>query len=113
MGYDSILFSLHSAWLPYRGGLLYHSPHKFRHGHAVYAHSRAKDVPALKAVSQNLLHENLSIADGVHGVLSETDVRQQIATPGNGVANSEDVQELRSLVSRLLAKLERSGAAGV
>lgn len=66
-------------------------------------------VPALEAVSQNLMHENLSITDGVNGVLSEADVRQQIATLGNGVANSEDVQELRSVVSRLLLKLERRG----
>jgi hypothetical protein len=72
----------------------------------------AKDVSALKAVSQNLMHENLSITDGVYGVLSETDARQQIATLGNGAANSEDVQELRSLVSRLLVKLERSSATG-
>ena len=87
-------------------GFTYRSPLKFRHGHAVYALKMAKDVSALKAVSQNLMHENLSITDGVYGVLSETDVRQQIATLGNGVANSEDVQELRSLVSRLLARLE-------
>lgn len=91
--------------------MTYHSPHKFRHGHAVYAMKMAKDVSALKAVSQNLMHENLSITDGVYGVLSETDVRQQIATLGNGVANSKDVQELRSLVRRLLVKLDR-GTAG-
>jgi hypothetical protein len=42
---------------------------------------------------------------------SETDVRRQIAMLGNGVTNSEDVRELRSLVSRLLVMLERSGAA--
>ncbi len=87
-----------------------HSLHKFRHGHAVYALKMAKDASTLKAVSQNLMHENLSIADGVYGILSETDVRQQIATLGNGAANSEDVQELKSLVSRLLVKLERSNA---
>jgi site-specific recombinase XerC len=96
-------------WLK-RVDLTYHSPHKFRHGHAVYALKMAKDVSALKAVSQNLMHENLSITDGVYGILSESDVRQQIATLGNSVANSEDVQELRLLVSRLLANLERSGA---
>ncbi len=70
----------------------------------------AKGISALRAVSQNLTHENLSITDGVYGVLSETDVRRQIATLGNGVANSEDVRELRSLASRLLVKLERSCA---
>ena len=84
------------------------SHHKFRHGHAVCALKMAKDISALKAVSQNLMHENLSITDGVYGNLFETDVRQQISTLGNAVANSEDAQELRSLVSRLLTKLERS-----
>ena len=53
-------------WLE-KVGLTYHSPHKFRHGHAVYALKNAKDVPALKAVSQNLMHSNLSITDGVYG----------------------------------------------
>ena len=52
-------------------GLLYHSPHKFRHGHAVYAIKLAKDVSALKAVSQNLMHENLNVMDGIYGILSE------------------------------------------
>jgi hypothetical protein len=36
----------------------------------------AKDVSALKAVSQNLMHSNLSIPDGVYGILSETDVNK-------------------------------------
>ncbi len=52
------------------------SPHKFSHGDAVHALKMAKDISALKAVSQNLMHENLSIADGVYGALSETEVRQ-------------------------------------
>jgi len=83
----------------------------FGHGHVVYALKSARDTAGPKAVSQNLMHENLSITDGVYGVLSEMVVRQQIATLGNGVANREDVQEPRSLVSRLLVKLERCGAA--
>jgi integrase len=31
-------------------GLPYYSPHKFRHGHAVFGLKNAKDIPALKAV---------------------------------------------------------------
>ena len=38
----------------------------------------AKDVSALKAVSQNLMHENLTVTDGVYGILSDSDVRKQI-----------------------------------
>ncbi len=52
-----------------RGGLPYHSPHKFRHGQAVYALNMAKNTAALKAVSWNLMHSNLSITDVVYGML--------------------------------------------
>ena len=38
-------------WLS-RVGLPYHSPHKFRHGHAVFSIKLAKDVPEFKAISQ-------------------------------------------------------------
>lgn len=69
------------GWLS-RVGLPYHSPHKFRHGHAVYALKQAKDIPALKAISQNLMHSNLSITDGVYGVLSDMDVKKQIQQLG-------------------------------
>jgi len=42
-------------WLK-KVGLPYHSPHKFRHGNALYSLKIAKDIQALKAVSQNLMH---------------------------------------------------------
>ncbi len=50
------------------------------------------------------MHESLSITDGAYGVVSETDVRRQIATLGNDGASSEDVQEVKSLVGLLLVK---------
>jgi len=96
-------------WLK-KCGLQYHSPHKFRHGHAVYALSMAKDVATLKAVSQNLMHENLAVTDGVYGVLSDTDVKRQIAALGVNEAQGDDVQELRLLVRRLLVKLDKSSS---
>jgi hypothetical protein len=37
-------------------GLPYHSPHIFRYGNAVFALNMAKDIAALIAVSQNLMH---------------------------------------------------------
>lgn len=40
-----------------------------------YALKKAKEVSALKAVSQNLMHANLSVTDGVYGILSDKDVR--------------------------------------
>jgi hypothetical protein len=56
------------------------------------------------------LDGNLRITGGVYSFLSETDVKPQIIALGNGVANSEDVQEPRLLVSRLLVKVEKNGA---
>ena len=52
-------------------GLTYYSPHKFRHGFAVYALKQAQDVADFKAVSMNLMHANMSITDGIYSILSE------------------------------------------
>ncbi len=63
-------------------GLPYHSPHKFRHGNAVYCLKLAKDVQDLKAISQNLMHANLTVTDGVYGILSDNDVVRRIGALG-------------------------------
>jgi integrase len=89
-------------WLE-KVNLPYHSPHKFRHGHAVYGLKNSKDVKALKAVSQNLMHSNLSITDGIYGILSENDVRGQIMNLGQKIA-SDDIQDIKDIVP-LLEKL--------
>lgn len=62
-----------------RAGLAYHSPHKLRHGHAVYALKQARTIEQLKAISQNLMHSSLTITDAVYGVLSGQDVADTIA----------------------------------
>ena len=36
----------------------------------------------LKAISQNLMHSNLSITDGIYGILSEQDVGIKISDLG-------------------------------
>ncbi len=60
-------------------GLPYKSPHKFRHGHAVYGLQRARTMADYKAVSMNLMHGNISITDGVYAPLAGDEVRQRIA----------------------------------
>ncbi len=94
-------------WL-HRIGLPYHSPHKFRHGHAVYALKNAKDIPALKAVSQNLMHANLSVTDGVYGILSDFDVKNQISALGKDLEKSKDKKELILLIKELIEGFEKS-----
>lgn len=95
-------------WLS-RVDLPYHSPHKFRHGHAVYGLQQSKDVADLKAVSQNLMHSNISITDGVYGILSAADVGKRIAGLGGKLAagnNSQD--EIASQIIALAEMLTKS-----
>ncbi len=95
-------------WLD-RAGLPYHSPHKFRHGHAVYGLKQSKDVADLKAVSQNLMHSNLSITDGVYGVLSSNDVGKRIAGLGQKAAVGQVSQEeLLTQLSQLTEMLKKN-----
>jgi len=68
-------------WLN-RVGLPFHSPHKFRHGYAVYSIKVANTVAKLKAISQNLMHSNLSITDGIYGILSREDRKNYITNLG-------------------------------
>jgi len=70
---------------------------------------KQKDVPALKAVSQNLRHSNLSITGGVYGILSETDVRKQIAATGQKINPGEtiDKETLVPLLEQLSAELKQ------
>ena len=92
-------------WLK-RVGLPYHSLHKFRHGNAVYSLKNARDISALKAVSQNLMHANLSITDGIYGIFSEEDIKAEIALLGKkiGITNTrnEDIELLLNLARKLL-----------
>ena len=57
-----------------RAGLPFLSAHKLRHGHGVYGVKKAKDIAQLKAISQNLMHANIGITDGIYGKLAEEDL---------------------------------------
>jgi integrase len=65
-------------------GIPYMSPHKARHGHAVYGLKLARNMAEYKAVSQNLMHSTIGITDSIYAVLSDEDVREQIAGLGKG-----------------------------
>ena len=58
--------------------LEYKSPHKFRHGNAVYGLLHAQTVADYKAVSMNLMHENLEITDGIYAPLLSSEVKKRI-----------------------------------
>jgi site-specific recombinase XerD len=67
-------------------GLPYKSPHKFRHGHAVYALQHAKTMADYKAVSMNLMHEDIRVTDGIYAPLASHDVQHRIAGLTSGAA---------------------------
>ncbi|MBN1665547.1 MAG: tyrosine-type recombinase/integrase [Anaerolineales bacterium] len=60
-------------------GVEYKSPHKLRHGHGVWGVKHAKNIAQLKAISQNLMHANIGITDGIYGRLAEDDLEEIIA----------------------------------
>jgi integrase len=65
-------------WLN-RVGLTFHSPHKFRHGYAVFGIKHFTTLAQLKALSQNLMHSNISITDGIYGMLSNADKKKLLS----------------------------------
>ena len=60
-------------------GLPYRSPHKFRHGHAVFALQHAKTMADYKAVSMNLMHNDIRVTDGIYAPLAHDEVKDRIA----------------------------------
>ena len=87
-------------------GLPYHSPHKFRHGNANYSIKKGKGLEDFKAISQNLMHSNLSITDGIYGILSSQDVGDAIKNLGNkasngSLSNAETIEKIESLLASL------------
>jgi integrase len=66
-----------------RAGVLYKSPHLIRHGHGVYGIKHAKDIGQLKAFSQNMMHANVGITDGIYGRLAEDEISEILAGFGD------------------------------
>lgn len=82
-------------WLT-KVGLPYHSPHKFRHGYAVYALKQADDIGDLKAISQNLMHSDLKITDGIYGILDGNDVRERIINLLDKKNNDSQIHDIKN-----------------
>lgn len=78
-------------WLN-KAKLPYHSPHKFRHGHAVYSLKRAKTITDLKAVSQNLNHARIKTTNQIYSILSDNDVKERVTGFSN--SNPKDLRNI-------------------
>jgi hypothetical protein len=91
----------------------YHPHHKFRCGFAVYSLKYTKDISQLKAFSQNLMHANISITDGIYRGLSNSDINEQInsLTENQFTDDKDSLMDLvvknRELIVKLEYKLNR------
>ena len=59
-------------------GLPYKSAHKFRHGHAVYGLQHAQTMADYKAVSLNLMHEDIKVTDEIYAPILSDEVQLRI-----------------------------------
>ncbi len=75
------------------------SAHKFRHGHAVYGLQHARTMADYKAVSMNLMHEDIKITDEVYAPILSDEVQQRIANLDPQPSKTTD-DELENLIGR-------------
>ena len=59
-------------------GLAYKSAHKFRHGHAVYGLQHAQTIADYKAVSLNLMHNDIKVTDSIYAPILSDEVKNRI-----------------------------------
>lgn len=86
--------------------LEYKSPHKFRHGNAVYGLLHAQTIADYKAVSMNLMHESIKTTDSIYAPMISSDVRHRItnlSNPSSTATNNE--------IEKFLEGLEKEGLA--
>ncbi|MDD5367884.1 MAG: hypothetical protein PHQ40_02265 [Anaerolineaceae bacterium] len=73
-----------------RANLPYHSAHKFRHGHAVYGLQHAQTMADYKALSLNLMHQDIKITDQIYAPILNDEVKQRVAGMSNLPADQPD-----------------------
>jgi integrase len=95
-------------------GIPYKSAHKFRHGHAVYGLLKAHTMADYKAVSMNLMHNDIKITDSIYASILSEEVKERIARL---TSNQDSIQdpEVDGLVGQLsnaeLSKVLRVAAS--
>lgn len=75
-----------------RAGVEFKSAHKIRHGTGVFGTKHARTIADLKALSQNLMHENLETTIDLYGGLPSDDVKNMIINLGNRDGAQPDPQ---------------------
>ena len=85
-------------------GVEYKSAHKFRHGHAVYALKHYRTRAEFKSVSQNLMHSNMGITDGIYGNLTSDDFNKNILGLASNNPAEIDIQTIFAEMMRKYTK---------
>ncbi len=93
-------------------GIEYKSPHKFRHGHAVFALLQAQNMADYKAISQNLMHGSIKVTDSIYAWLNDNQVKDRITSLSTNQAQPKNDTELAIYLSQL-SKLELKQAIQV
>lgn len=88
-------YRLISFWIPSLAGLPYKSAHKFRYGHAVYGLQHAQTMADYKAVSLNLIHEDIKITDQIYAPILNEEVAKRIG----GLSNTSVQNQCNELVA--------------
>ena len=70
------------SWLN-ENELPYHSPHKFRHGHALYIKMKAKNFSDLEALKENMMHSSIQTTDSMYGLFDKKNIKERIHSLGN------------------------------
>ena len=83
-------------------GLAAKSPHKFRHGHAVFGLQGAETMPDYKAISMNLMHDDIRVTDSIYALLTANEVQERIHKIGHkNKLNGIHDPELRQMLEHL------------
>ena len=80
------------SWL-FENNLPYHSPHKFRHGHAFYVKKRAKSFGDLEALKENLMHSSVQTTDSIYGLFNNLDVKEHL----HGLSSPKEINLLEEI----------------
>lgn len=73
-----------------RAGVPYLSPHKCRHGHAVYARQHAKDMTDLMAISRNLGHSHTGVTEVMYARTTDAETKAAIMRLGQATSPTEN-----------------------
>ena len=81
-------------------GLPNKSPHKFRHGHAIYGLERCQTMGEYHALSRNLMHESITTTDQIYTFMEEKE-RGKLLAGLNHRNLTEPDEELHRYLSSL------------